>query len=236
MLNDLTIDYSIIVPAYNEQDYLGETLDSLASAMKGNDYLGEIIVVDNNSTDRTAEIARSKDVTVIFEPFNQIAKARNTGAKNARGRHIVFVDADTFVSADLLKQALYLLDREDVVGGGALVKVEQTLPRLASLFLKFWTQVSLRLNLAAGCFLFAQKQIFQNVGGFPESVYASEEIWLAQALKKEGKFQIIKNNFAITSGRKIDTSNSYIWTFLLIAICPLVLRSKRFCGFWYKRK
>jgi glycosyltransferase involved in cell wall biosynthesis len=236
MSNNLTIDYSIIVPAYNEQDYLGETLDSLALAMKGNNFFGEIIVVDNNSTDKTAEIAKSKGAIVIFEPFNQIAKARNTGAKSARGRYLIFVDADTTISAELLNCAISLLSKDEVIGGGALVKVEELLPKLATLFLKFWTFMSSRFNFAAGCFLFCTKQDFQNAGGFPESVFASEELWLARELKKLGRFQIIKEHYAITSGRKIDTSNDYIWTFLLLGICPLALRSKRFCGFWYNRK
>lgn len=90
---DTTPRYSIVIPAYNEQDYLGACLTSLAQQ----DYPGsyEIIVVDNNSTDDTAMIARSMGATVVVEPMRGVCQARQRGTEAARGAIIVSTDADT---------------------------------------------------------------------------------------------------------------------------------------------
>ena len=84
---------------------LGESLAEIKSAARafaprGWDF--ELIVCDNNSTDRTAEIARAAGATVVFEPVNQIARARNSGAAAATGDWLIFVDADSHPSADCL--------------------------------------------------------------------------------------------------------------------------------------
>lgn len=94
----MATDYSIIVPAYNEEDCLPGTLAYLGRAMAGvPDAAGEVVVVDNASTDRTAAIASRWGARVVFEPHRQIARARNAGAAAARGGRLIFVDADTHV-------------------------------------------------------------------------------------------------------------------------------------------
>jgi glycosyltransferase involved in cell wall biosynthesis len=85
----MPVDYSIIIPAYNEESYLADTLTVLQKAMMDIPLNGEIIVTDNNSTDRTAEIAKTAGAKVVFEPVNQISRARNTGARHAEGRYLV---------------------------------------------------------------------------------------------------------------------------------------------------
>ena len=114
------VAFSIVIPAFNEENYLGNTLDSLRSGMSEiSDLKGEIIVVDNNSSDKTAEVATAKGARVVFEPINQISKARNTGAKLAKGEYLIFIDADTQVSPELLGLVLKKL-RYYNGGGGAL--------------------------------------------------------------------------------------------------------------------
>ena len=88
---------SVIVPAFNEERLLPESLAAIGTATRAFTDAGwstELIVCDNNSTDRTAEIARAAGATVVFEPHNQIARARNRGAGAARGEWLVFVDAE----------------------------------------------------------------------------------------------------------------------------------------------
>ena len=85
----MSIDYSIIIPAYNEQDYLLATLTTLKKNMTQLELSGEIIVVNNNSNDRTAEIAEAQGAKVIFEAINQISRARNAGARAAQGHYLV---------------------------------------------------------------------------------------------------------------------------------------------------
>ncbi|MGE0445500.1 MAG: glycosyltransferase family 2 protein [Vicinamibacterales bacterium] len=79
---------SVVVPAYNEERLLGESLRRIRAAAAGFERRGwawESIVCDNNSSDRTAEIARAAGATAVFEPVNQIARARNAGAAVATG-------------------------------------------------------------------------------------------------------------------------------------------------------
>ena len=77
------VKISVIVPAFNEEKLIGETLRTIQEAMRAFARAGwetELVVCDNNSTDRTAELARAAGAVVVFEPVNQIARARNKGA------------------------------------------------------------------------------------------------------------------------------------------------------------
>jgi glycosyltransferase involved in cell wall biosynthesis len=99
------VKISIVVPAFNEEKLLPAALDSIRAARAAFDSRGwtsELVVCDNNSTDRTAEVARAGGAAVVFEPFNQIARARNAGAVRASGDWLIFVDADSQPSRELL--------------------------------------------------------------------------------------------------------------------------------------
>src|SRR5687767_8100970 len=110
---------SFIIPAYNEEALLARTLETLKesarSALDGLDH--EIIVVDDASTDRTAQIAREAGARVITVEHRQIAATRNAGARSAQGDVFIFVDADTLVPASTLRAALEAL-RHGAIGGG----------------------------------------------------------------------------------------------------------------------
>jgi hypothetical protein len=94
---------SIIVPAWNEEKYIGRTIDSLRRAAqvyeRERGCVAEIIAVDNNSQDRTGDVAREHGALVVLEPVNNIGKARNAGVKVARGKYLAFCDADNQVPA-----------------------------------------------------------------------------------------------------------------------------------------
>lgn len=238
----MTIDYSIIVPAYNEEALLQETLAQLKQAMSYVPLSGEIIVTDNNSTDRTAEIATSMGASVVFEPVNQISRARNAGAKKAQGRYLVFVDADTKVPASLLQAAVNNLESGHCCGGGASVDAEAKISIAVKAVLNYWNFLSKTFRLAAGCFVYCRRDDFEAAGGFSENVYASEEIWLSIALKRIGrknnrKFCVVTQPKVITSGRKLVWYNSFQQALLLLMLFffPFMTRYKWACGFWYKR-
>src|SRR4030065_256939 len=105
----MSIDYSIIIPAYNEQELLPATLQSVQQAMAVQELAGEVIVVDNNSTDAPATIAAPAGARVVTEAINQISRVRNAGARAANGRYLIFLDADTVISPKLLIKALGLV-------------------------------------------------------------------------------------------------------------------------------
>jgi len=97
---------SVIVPAYNEERYLGKTLKCIQKAkeflLKKDAVTTEIIVVDNGSTDSTSDIAFSFGARVVTETKHNIARVRNAGASLAKGNVLVFIDADTIVPDELL--------------------------------------------------------------------------------------------------------------------------------------
>lgn len=96
--------FSIIIPAYNEADYLAGCLQSIQS--QAVDFSYEIIVVDNGSTDNTAQLARQFGVQVVSEPKLGVGRARRTGTALARGKYILHLDADTRLPADYLANVL----------------------------------------------------------------------------------------------------------------------------------
>lgn len=238
----MDVDYSVIVPAYNEAAWLPVTLPALKAAMAVSNLRGEIIVTDNNSTDATAEIAKQFGAHVVFEPVNQISRARNAGAREARGRYLVFVDADTVVPPALLGHALDNLESQDCIGGGAVVQFEKEIKRSVHVVVAWWNLLSRFLHLAAGCFFYCTRRGFEQAGGFSEAVYASEEIWLSRALVKLGRqqgkrFCIIHQVAAQSSGRKIGWYSTWrqVGLLFLLAFAPYLVRYKRFCRYWYDR-
>lgn len=239
---DKDIYYSVIIPAYNERSFLADTLANLQLAMKTVPSLGEIIVVDNDSTDNTAEIARNYGARVVFEPFRQIARARNSGARAANSSFLVFLDADTVLPPVLLSQALKLLASGTCCGGGTLLNFDTPLPFLADRLVRFWNWLSKTNRLAAGSFIFCLARAFFKIGGFDEKTYAGEEISLSRRISAWGKkhnqvFTILEEHPVITSGRKFHwySSLQIAMLLLLFSIFPFALRSRSLCRFWYTR-
>jgi glycosyltransferase involved in cell wall biosynthesis len=236
-------DYSIVVPAYNEEGFLGRTLAALREAMDAVPSRGEIVVCDNNSTDATADVARAGGARLAFEAVNQISRARNTGARAARGRHLVFVDADTYVPQALLVAALSGLQSGRACGGGSPVRFDGGGPtRPIALAARLWNALARRHSLAAGSFVFVTREAFEAVGGFSERVYASEEIWFSRAVSRWGRargheFVILDGPPVVTSNRKAEwfSPGAVILAVVLVVLFPLAVRSRRLCWLWYRR-
>lgn len=238
----MTTDYSIIIPAYNEEELLPRTLRSVQLAMSATEFAGEIIVVDNNSIDKTALIARQSGARVVTEVVNQISRVRNTGGRAANGRYLIFLDADTAITAELLEKALALLVSGCCCGGGTQVYGDSELTPVSEMFMSLWNRMSLRFGWAAGCFVFCLREGFDAVGGFSEKVYASEEIWFSRKLGAWGRardmeFEIITDPGIVTSMRKLEwftTTDMLRQVFLLILFPPAVF-FRRLCRPWYER-
>jgi len=238
---------SIIIPAYNEEKYLPDTLEILQHALQAfrqeRPTITEIVVVDNNSTDATAQIAREAGAKVVFEPHNQIARARNTGGRAASGSFLVFLDADTRISAELLVHTWDALSSEEIVGGGTQVKMDRKLGPVEALGLGFWNMISKTFKLAAGSYIFCQRDAFDTTGGFDERFYVSEEIHFSQALKRAGKKTrqrfVILDCPVVTSARKLDFHNNLTIIRMLISMLWMPwrkVRSQKDCWFWYDGK
>ena len=226
---------SVVVPAFNEEKLLAETLACIRSAMQPLDWDAELIVCDNNSTDRTAEIARAAGARVVFEPVNQIARARNAGAAQASGDWLLFVDADCLPTKELFLNLGEAIATGNYIGGGSTVEMA-TDDRFAHLAVWMWNRVSRTTRWAAGAFIFCRAAAFREIGGFSEQLYASEEIDFSRRLKRLGKMLILHRHPLRTSGRK---ARLYSWRelsyflFRIIVTGGSALRRKEECFAWY---
>jgi glycosyltransferase involved in cell wall biosynthesis len=233
---------SVVVPAFNEERLLPASLLSIRQAMQGLDRYGwtsELIVCDNNSTDRTAEIAKCAGAQVVFEPVNQISRARNTGAGRAGGDWIFFVDADSAPTVELFLEAADAI-RGGCLAGGSTVTFDHP-PFGVALVAGIWNALSRVKGWAAGSFIFCESAAFREVGGFSEELYASEEIDLFRRLKRLARREkraiaILHRHPMLTSDRKLRL---YGWGELLrfgaktVASRGRTLRSRKDCYAWY---
>lgn len=190
---------SFVIPAHNEEEQLQATVQACQEAGQGFDF--EIIVVDDSSEDATADIARQLGARVVTVCHRQIAATRNSGANAAQGRALVFVDADTRPNSLTVQAAMQALE-EGAVGGGAAFRFDRPIPLYGQVLEKFFVYFCRYAKLAAGCFVFCRRDVFQLVGGFNEGYYAAEEWVLSRALKRHGRF-VILSAAVETSGRKL---------------------------------
>ncbi|MFO0699033.1 MAG: glycosyltransferase [Nitrospira sp.] len=234
---------SIIVPAFNEARLIERTLHSVTASLEANCQPGlfsEVIVVDNNSTDNTGDLARKAGATVVFEPINQIGRARNAGAAHATGDWLLFLDADSLLSPELLGDILQIIESGKYVGCGSILRMDG-LPWWATLTLKLWTVTSIVRGWAAGALVVCRRDAFQDVGGFDQNLYALDEIALSKALIQWGRprglrFTILTKHPLETSSRKISlySSREIANQIFRIFLKPKsTLQDKKHLSVWY---
>ena len=231
---------SVIVPAFNEEKLLGETLASIRNSLIGLPCTSEILVCDNNSTDRTAEIARAAGATVVFEPVNQIARARNAAAAQANGDWLVFVDADSFPTKELFQTVMTAIDSKQYIAGGSTVRLEAEQP-LIRFWIGAWNALSRLNRWAAGSFIFCEAAAFRELGGFDEKFYAGEEIDFSRRAKRlarrRGKAMVILHAHPLlTSNRKMHLYTMrelLLFSLRVVTTGGRALHRKDDCYAWY---
>lgn len=223
---------SIIIPAYNEEGLLAGTLRAVRASAEAAGVPHEIIVVDDGSTDRTASIARAHGARVVSVKVRQIAAARNAGAAGAAGDLLIFVDADTIVPPEVLLGAIVAV-REGAVGGGSGARQDSNDPRWGPPVMAMASWLMRTAGWAAGCFMFVRTDVFRLAGGFDERYFAGEEIHLSRAVKKHGRFVILRDR-VVTSGRKGRMFTGWqILSQFAMALWPGTLKRRHRLGLWY---
>jgi len=234
---------SIIVPAFNEEAILADSLASIRQAATAFDASGfgwELIVCDNNSTDRTSEIATQAGAHVVFEPVNQIARARNAGAAVARGQWLVFVDADSHPSPALFVDVAQEIASGRCLAGGSTVAVDLEHAG-ARVVIHGWNLTSRLMRWAAGSFIFCETVAFREIGGFNLRFYAAEEIDLFRRLKRlararGGTIRILSKHPLHTSARKAHLYSPrefLVFQLKTILTAGRTLRSAEGSALWY---
>jgi glycosyltransferase involved in cell wall biosynthesis len=205
-----SVKVSVIVPAFNEERLLGNSLEKIKSAATAFTLCGwdfELVVCDNNSTDRTAEIAREAGAVVVFEPVNQIGRARNAGAAAATGDWLIFVDADSHPSAELFDDVAGQIASGSCLAGGATLRLDEKI-FIAGVITWFWNCASRAGKIFAGSFIFCETAVFRQAGGFSAELFAAEELEFCGRLKKIARatgrrIVILHRHPLTTSARKL---------------------------------
>lgn len=234
---------SVIIPAFNEARLIERSLQSVAVSIAANrtsGFTSEIIVVDNNSTDNTAALASQTGARVVFEPINQIGRARNTGAAHASGDWLLFLDADSLLSPELLADIVRVIESGKYVGCGSTLQMDG-LPWWATMTLRFWTGVSILCRWAAGALVVCRRDAFQEIGGFDQNLYALDEVTLSKQLKLWGRwhgllFTILTGHPLHTSSRKVSLYSSReiaVQIFRIFFLPKRTLRDKSHLSVWY---
>lgn len=206
--------FSVIIPAHNEEKYIGKCLRSVRSAMK---YVKpekcEIIVVANRCTDKTSAIAKHYGAKVIVNDENCIAAIRNAGVKASRGEIIITIDADSVMTKYALKEIKEMLESGKYIGGGTNVRFDRMSVGIA------FSSMYVAMNLLpimmknggylSGAMFWLYKRDFKAIGGFNESLVSLEDMDFAVRLNKLGvskglKYGTLKHSYLLTSSRKFD--------------------------------
>lgn len=225
---------SFVVPAYNEEQLLGRTLAALNDAGRALGEPFEVVVADDASSDRTAEVAREHGARVVPVTNRQIAATRNAGARVATGALLIFVDADTVVTVDAVRAAVAAM-RRGVAGGGCAFRFDGRLPLYGRVMQAVAVPLYRMLRLASGCFLFCTREAFEAVGGFDETLFGAEEAAMSRALRRHGRFVVLRE-FVTTSGRKLRAYSAREIIGLLARLAltgPRSLRRREGLAVWY---
>jgi glycosyltransferase involved in cell wall biosynthesis len=234
---------SIVVPAFNEEKLLAFTLQAIRQASRGFEECGwetEVIVCNNNSTDRTAEVAAREGARVVFEPVNQIGRARNTGAAHATGEWLIFIDADSVPSRELFLDVAACIRAGRHIGGGSTIRMDVRIGWI-EVVASIWNGISRVMRCPAGSFIFCEANAFRSIGGFSLHLFASEELDLAKRLKRFGRrsgksLRILHRHPLTTSARKarLYSVREHL-AFLIRTILRggRTLRSSAACHTWY---
>ena len=214
MENDVTSPYrfSVVIPAYNEAGYLESALKSLHQQDFAGPY--EVIVVDNNSTDDTADIARRHGARVLHEPQPGVCAARQRGTTDARGEIVVSTDADTVHPFDWLTRldARFRADADVTAVAGPCRY--QDPPWWAALFPRLWfAAVAVGYGTVGRIFYVTATNIaFVRAGfaGYDTTLtQGGDEVDLLRRLKRQGRIVWDASNAVVTSSRRMNQGLLY---------------------------
>jgi glycosyltransferase involved in cell wall biosynthesis len=240
---NLSVKISVVIPAFNEEKLITGTLRSINAARKSFTDAGwesEIIVCDNNSTDRTGDLARAEGAVVVFEPINQIGRARNKGAEAAAGDWLLFVDGDSQPSPELFADVVATIQTGRCLAGGATVVLDHA-NLVARLIIGGWNRISRFNRWVAGSFIFCETAAFRALGGFSHELFAGEELDLSKRLNRLARGQgkqvvILDRHPLVTSNRKMHLYSP--WEHIRFLARTVLSRGRTMktrdqCQIWY---
>jgi glycosyltransferase involved in cell wall biosynthesis len=225
---------SFVIPAHNEERLLSSTIRAIRIAIAALGEECEVLVVDDDSSDRTADIAIAEGARVISVRHLQIAATRHAGAHAARGDLLVFVDADTLISAAVVREALDAI-AQGAAGGAALGVFDGKLPYYAKALASLWSGLARTASLTTGCFLFCRRTAYEAVGGFDRSLFVFEDVAFGRSLRRAGRVVILRETVS-TSGRNLRAHSLRDAVRMLLLLARhrgAFFTSRDGLGYWY---
>lgn len=226
---------SVVIPAFNEEQNILKTLNALVYNLSS--YNVEIIVVNNNSNDRTEELVAKTGVKCIHEKVPGITAARNAGLNEAKGKYILNADADTIYPINWIEEMVRpMAENNDVAvvyGNFSFFPTAGT-PRWVYFFYEYLTDLLRWYNKtfkeeAVNVYGFNsgfKRDQGKAVNGFEHPPGTNEDGWLAVKLreKKYGNLYHVKNIKALvwTADRRIQMDGGLLK--------GIIKRIKRFMG------
>lgn len=192
---------SIVVPARNEAAYIGSCLDSLTALETS--IAHELIVVDGDSADETATIARDYGVEVVEGPGDGIGPGRHRGAQAAAGNWLAFVDADTRVVPNWLDELVTFAEANDLVAASSRCRMPGHRSTVMSGTINH-VFPRLRRPILPGFNFFVDAATYSAAGGFPD--VPNEDTALSRRLSRYGTVAYHPDVLVETSDRRIRTA------------------------------
>ena len=236
---------SIVIPAFNEEKFLPDTLQSISKAChifeEEFHFPTETIVVDNASTDSTKLVATGLGARVISHSTRNIASVRNAGIKTAAYDLVITVDADSYVPANTFREIWLAMETGRYIGGGVRLGIRSDSLRL-KIFMYGLEKLMVTISGLSGGMFFFLKGAALEIGGFPEAHLVAEDMTFAKTLRAYGvkrgkKFHNLRTVQILTFDRK-DVS---FWKTLRIFYVGLraymgAKMDKKELEYWYNPK
>ncbi len=199
---------SIIIPAHNEEKTIEKTLISL----KKQNYRPIEIIVVYRGNDKTPEIAKKYTDKVFSLSEKGASRARNFGAKMAKGQYLFFLDADSKISQNTIQNAVYALEH-GYVGGTAKIVYESENYKIkgVEIIQNFCLN---RWKICLCQFIYTTKEIFEKSGGWPESIEFGEDMNFLKRLSEFGELKYDSDSQVLTSPRRFIRKKDYFYATL----------------------
>jgi glycosyltransferase involved in cell wall biosynthesis len=203
---------SVVIPCYNEEKLITKCLDALVSQQTSQQF--EVILVNNNSTDRTIDIAKTYknklDLTIVLEKQKGRGAARKKGFQEAKGDIILSTDADSVVPPAWIDQLTNVLKKSDAVAVTGTCRITGC-ERLNTLIFNFSFPLFMRIyKLVFGHYWLSgfnfgiYKKAYEKAGGFNPRLNFQEDMDLSFKVSRIGGIKLISHTPVLFSGRRFQ--------------------------------
>lgn len=176
---------AVIIPAYNEATFIGQTIASI----KAQDYPSDkvkIIVVDNGSTDGTADIAKKAGTTVVNLPKGKVGAVRNFGVENSESDIVAFIDADCIAGPHWLSEAVYSLEAPSIGAAGGIYLLSESPTWVEKAFVGFPDPKDMEADSLPGGSIIMRRDTFLTTGRFNGDLSAAEDDEISRRIRSYG--------------------------------------------------